>query len=40
MMESMRKKATLNWGLCPQTPGIYRFPARIAVFDSNYNRGT
>ena len=21
----------LNWGLCPQTPGIYRFPARMAV---------
>jgi len=21
----------LTWGRCPQTPGIYRFPARMAV---------
>ena len=21
----------LSWGRCPQTPGIYRFPARMAV---------
>jgi hypothetical protein len=22
----------LNWGLCPQTPGIYRFSARMLGF--------
>jgi hypothetical protein len=29
---SIRKRAFLNWGLCPQAPGIYRFPARMVVF--------
>jgi hypothetical protein len=24
----------LNWGLCPQTPGIYRIPAGMTVFGS------
>ena len=29
----MRKlRAILHWGLCPQTPGIFRFPARMVVF--------
>jgi hypothetical protein len=23
--------AFFNWGRCPQTPGIYRIPARMAV---------
>ena len=32
-------RGTLNWGRCPQTPGIYRFfLARMAVFD--YFQGT
>jgi hypothetical protein len=26
-----RKKAFFNWGRCPQTPGIYRIPARMTV---------
>ncbi len=26
-----RKKAFFSWGRCPQTPGIYRFSARMAV---------
>jgi len=25
-----RKRALFNWGRCPQTPGIYRIPARMA----------
>src|SRR5579863_10655227 len=25
-----------HWGLCPQTPGIYRVPARIAVLLRNW----
>jgi len=25
------RRALLTWGLCPQTPGIYRFPARMVV---------
>jgi hypothetical protein len=29
--QAMRKGAFLEWGLCPQTPGIYRLWARIAV---------
>ena len=29
----MRKlRAILHWGLCPQTPGIFRFPARMGGF--------
>ena len=27
-----RKKAFFSWGRCPQTPGIYRFPAGMLVF--------
>ena len=26
-----RKRAFFNWGRCPQTPGIYRIPARMTV---------
>ena len=26
-----RNKAFFNWGRCPQTPGIYRIPARMAA---------
>jgi hypothetical protein len=26
-----RKGGFLSWGRCPQTPGIYRFAARMAV---------
>jgi len=29
-------RSVSNWGLCPQTPGIYRFPARIAVLLRNW----
>jgi len=31
MTESIGRRALLNWGLCPQTPGIYRFRAGMAV---------
>ena len=27
-----------TWGLCPQTPGIYRVPARITVLLRNWGR--
>lgn len=27
-----KEKGILRWGLCPHTPGIYRFTARIAGF--------
>jgi hypothetical protein len=29
MSSGIRKEALLTWGLRPQTPGIYRFSARI-----------
>ena len=29
-------RSVFNWGLCPQTPGIYRLPARIAVLLRNW----
>jgi hypothetical protein len=36
-MRSLRR--SLNWGLCPQTPGIYRFfLARMAVIGDGYSR--
>jgi hypothetical protein len=32
-------RGSLTWGLCPQTPGIYRFfPARMAVLDFHGDR--
>ena len=37
-MRSLR--STLNWGLRPQTPGIYRFfSARMAIFDFRVGTG-
>src|SRR5215467_2228088 len=31
-----RLRSVFPWGLCPQTPGIYRLPARIAVLLRNW----
>ena len=39
MTESMRKKSFVALGALPQTPGIYRFPARMVIL-LDYNGGT